>query len=149
MVALFSHEFEYGMNDTMRFRLLGDPWPIKPNSIEEARAKILANFDLLEASSFETKEEVIRTAIGTLSYSQGYKDPEIYAWINQTRDMSVREKYKYVVEEGLAIAKELVTHPQSWNDRNVLRRILKMDEVLNWLVTMYYNRPQIQMRPGR
>lgn len=145
------------MYDTMRYHLRGfqrsnNPRFIRPDSIEEARANILANFDLLEASSFRTKEEVIRTAIGTLSYSQGYKDPEIYAWIKETCDMSasVCEKYRVcVVEEGLAIAKELVTDPQSRNDELVLRRILGMDEVLNWLVTMYYKRRQIQMRPGR
>lgn len=158
MVALFTCEFEYGMYDTMRYHLRGfqrsnNPRFIRPDSIEEARANILANFDLLEASSFRTKEEVIRTAIGTLSYSQGYsKDPEIYAWIKETCDMSasVRKKYRVcVVEEGLAIAKELVTDPQSQNDKLVLLQILKMDEALNWLVMMYYNRPQIQMRPGR
>lgn len=136
MPAEFSLGFEYNLHQAMWFQL---PFQSEDNrmlpmvrDIEQARREISNNFQLLEASDQNTKENIITASL----YGHLYRLPggrEKLTWIRA----AMKEDYTIIVHTAIFVAKILVANPRSRHNAEVASVIGRLRSIFSALSDRY------------
>lgn len=133
MTTVFSPNFEIKLCRAM-YRVLpgfkGSSQP--PQTVEQARKEVLANFHLLESSSSTTKERTITETFFSHMYESNESDSPI-RWIRTQKGTD----YMKLVNMAIPLAKRLVSKPELRNDETVESEIIEVRKIMDSLIAEY------------